>query len=58
MYRKTVPNLHTRLANHAKFNISAISEHLTPCEHGRNITDLHNLYDNVNEVKPDKHFIN
>ena len=29
-----------------------------PCEHTRHITDLHNLYDNVNELRPDKPFTN
>ena len=56
---KTVRNLYTRLAESAKFgNISAISEHLTTCEHARHITDLHNLYDNVSELRPDKPFTN
>lgn len=39
---KTVRNLRTRLSEHAKFNSSAISEHLTTCEHAKHITDLHN----------------
>ena len=45
---KTVRNLRTRLSEHAKLNTSAVSEHLTTCEHARHIADLHNLYDNVN----------
>ena len=57
--RKTVWNLHTRLADYAKFNnISAISEHVTTCEHARHITDLHNLSDKVNELRPDISFTN
>ena len=41
---KTVRNLRTRLTKHAKSNTSAVSEHLTTCEHARHIADLHNLY--------------
>ena len=44
---KTVRNLLTGLAEHAKLNTSAVSEHLMTCEHARHIADLHNLYDNV-----------
>ena len=56
---KTVRNLHTRLAEHSKFNnISAISEHLTTCEHAKHVTDLHNLYENVNDLRPDNPFTN
>ena len=56
---KTVWNLHTRLAEHAKFNnIIATSEHLTTCEHARHITDLHNHYAKVNELRPDNPFTN
>ena len=40
---KTMQNLRTRLTEHAKLNTSAVSEHLTTCEHARHITDLHNL---------------
>ena len=32
---KTVRNLRTRLTEHAKLNTSAVSEHLTTCEHAR-----------------------
>ena len=53
---KTVRNLRTRLTEHAKLNTSAVSEHLTTCEHARHIADLHNLYDNVNDLNPDKPF--
>ena len=53
---KTVRNLRTRLSEHAKLNTSAVSEHLTTCEHARHIADLHNLYDNVNDLNPDKPF--
>ena len=53
---KTVRNLGTRLSEHAKLNTSAVSEHLTTCEHARHIEDLHNLYDNVNDLNPDKPF--
>ena len=53
---KTVPNLRTWLTEHAKLNTSAVSEHLTTCEHARHIADLHNLYDNVNDLNPDKPF--
>ena len=55
---KTVRNLRTRLTEHAKLNTSAVSEHLTTCEHARHITDLHNLYDNINDLNPDKPFSN
>ena len=55
---KTVRNLQTQLTKHAKLNTSAVSEHLTSCEHARHITDLHNLYGNINEVNPDKPFSN
>ena len=48
--------MQTRLAEHAKLNTSAVSEHLTTCEHARHIADLHNLYDNVNDLNPDKPF--
>ena len=47
----------TRPAKHAmfgKFNSSAFSEHLTSCEHAKHIHDLHNLYENVNGLKPHK----
>ena len=54
---KTVRNLRTWLTEHAKLNTSAVSEHLTTCEHGRHIADLHNLYNNVNDLNPDKPFI-
>ena len=54
---KTVRNLRTRLTEHAKLNTSAVSEHLTTCEHARHIADLHNLY-NVNDLNPDKPFSN
>ena len=53
---KTVRNLRTRLTEHAKLNTSAVSEHLTTCEHARHIADLHNLYDNFNYLNPDKPF--
>ena len=53
---KTVRNLRTRLTEHAKLNTSAVTEHLTTCEHARHIADLHNLYDNVNDLNPDKLF--
>ena len=53
---KTVRNLQTRLTEHVKLNTSAVSEHLTTCEHVRHIADLHNLYDNVNDLSPDKPF--
>ena len=53
---KTVRNLRTRLTEHAKSNTSAVSEHLTTCEHARHIADLHNLFDNVNDLNPDKPF--
>ena len=53
---KTVRNLRTRLTEHAKLNTSAVSEPLTTCEHARHIADLHNLYDNVNDLNPDKPF--
>ena len=53
---KTVRSLRTRLSEHAKLNTSAVSEHLTTCEHARHIADLHNLYDNVNDLNPDKPF--
>ena len=53
---KTVRNLRTRLSEHAKLNTSAVSEHLTTCKHARHIADLHNLYDNVNDLNPDKPF--
>ena len=43
-----MPNLRTLLTEHA----SAVSEHLTTCEHARHITDLHNLYNNINPNKP------
>ena len=39
-----------------KIYTSAVSEHLTTCEHARHIADLHNLYDNVNDLNPDKPF--
>ena len=55
---KTVRNLRARLTKHAKLNTSAVSEHLTSCEHARHMTDLHNLYGNINEVNPDKPFSN
>ena len=45
---KTVRSLRTRLTEHAKLNTSAVSEHLTTCEHARHIADLHNLYGNAN----------
>ena len=32
---KTVRNLRTQLSEHAKLNTSAVSEHLTTCEHAR-----------------------
>ena len=51
-----VRNLRTRLTEHAKLNTSPVSEHLTTCEHARHIADLHNLYDNVNDLNPDKPF--
>ena len=38
--------------------VYAVSEHLTTCEHARHITDLHNLYDNINDLKPNKPFGN
>ena len=53
---KTVRNLRTRLSEHAKLNTSAVSKHPTTCEHARHIADLHNLYDNVNDLNPDKPF--
>ena len=54
---KTVGNLQTRLIERVKkLNTSAVSEHLTTCEHARHIADLHNLYDNVNDLSPDKPF--
>ena len=49
-------NLRTRLIEHAKLSTSAVSEHLTTCEHARHIADLHNLYDNVNDLNHDKPF--
>ena len=55
---KTVRNLRTRLTEHAKLNTSAVSEHLKTCEHARHITDLYNLYDNINDLNPDKPFSN
>ena len=55
-FRTVLPNLRTRLTEHAKLNTSAVSEHLTTCEHARHIADLHNLYDNVNDLNPDKPF--
>ena len=33
-------------------------EHLKTCEHARHITDLYNLYDNINDLNPDKPFSN
>ena len=51
---KTVRNLRTRLTEHAKLNTSTVSEHLTSCENARHITDLHNLYDNIIDLNPDK----
>ena len=51
---KTVRNLPTRLTEHAKLNTSAVFEHLTTCEHARHIADIHNLYDNVNDLNADK----
>ena len=51
---KTVQNLQTQLTEHAKLNSSAVSEHLTTCEHARHVADLHNLYDNVDDLNPDK----
>ena len=53
---KTFWNLRTWLAEHANLNTSAVSEHLTTCEHARHIADLHNLYDNTNDLNPDKPF--
>ena len=55
---KTVRNLRTRLTEHAQLNTSAVSEHLKTCEHARHITDLYNLYDNINDLNPDKPFSN
>ena len=55
---KTVRSLRTRLSEHAKFNSSVISEHLTTCEHAKHVTDLHNLYDNVNDIESDRLFTN
>ena len=53
---KTIRNLRKRLTEHARLNTSAVSEHLTTCENARHIADLHNLYDNVNGLNPDKPF--
>ena len=44
---------------HDKLNVaSAVSEHLTTCKHARHITNLHNLYGNINDLNPDKSFNN
>ena len=55
---KTVRNLRTWLTEHAKLNTSAVSEHLTTREQAGHITDLQNLYANVNDLNPDKPFTN
>lgn len=58
---KTVRNLRTRLTEHAKSgksSTSAVSEHLTTCEHAKHIINMHNLYDNVNDLDSDKPFTN
>ena len=43
-------------AEYVKLKTSAVSEHLTTCEHARHIGDLHNLYDNGRDLNPDKPF--
>ena len=45
---KTERNLATRLSEHSDPLKSAIYKHLTDCEHANFITDLKNLYDNLN----------
>ena len=45
---KTERNLATRLSEHSDPLKSAISKHLTDCEHANFILDLNNLHDNLN----------
>ena len=56
---KTERNLATRLSEHSDPFKSAISKHLTDCEHANFIVDLNNLYDNLNNSdihQPDSSF--
>ena len=56
---KTERNLATRLSEHSDPLKSAISKHLTDCEHANFILDLNNLYDNLNNSdihQPDTSF--
>ena len=56
---KTERNLATRLSEHSDPSKSAISKHLTDCEHANFIVDLNNLYDNLNNSdihQPDTSF--
>ena len=56
---KTERNLATRLSEHSDPLKSAISKHLTDCEHANFILDLNNLYDNLSNSdihQPDTSF--
>ena len=56
---KTERNLATRFSEHSDPLKSAISKHLTDCEHANFILDLNNLYDNLNNsdiYQPDTSF--
>ena len=56
---KTERNLAARLSQHSDPLKSAISKHLTDCEHANFILDLNNLYDNLNNFdihQPDTSF--
>lgn len=46
---KTERNLETRLCEHLDPSKSAISKHLTDCDHANYLVDMNNIFDNLND---------